>query len=1223
MSSTPLFVTGRQHRPVLNAIGRTLIGAILFNALSPLSVLANDKPAPSPAAQRQLQQYAALNQKIEAAKAEKVRTPAERLARDFQQAQDLVRSLHADQRSRAPKAKPGEREPMEMRAVGPDIRIEVERSPLDRLSDERRAASETRLREHLRTLTQARVGVRADFDATRRELQAKKLPAEILARHDQAVRDFEQRAAEFDRAAKAWTDGTDDVKSQALADLDDFFKRYPATRTAAPLDPKKLPWRAPEPTTRQPADTQTAWFQNLWGAPKVMLAQAGGTGTGIGPINFNVPPEPGQAPTETDLAATEDAPISDVVRQQAAALGNNPVRILSWARNTLEWVPSWGSVQGADTTVTLRRGNATDIASATIALLRAAKIPARYVVGTIEVDAAKLQNWVGGASTPEMAIDLLQQGGVAASSVVAGGRIIKVRLEHVWVKAFVNWLPSRGARQGSADQHVNPNGPLNAWVDLDPSFKQYSFSTPLDLNAMPFDVGALQAAATAGAAIDTQTGTLLGLNEPTIQVELGKYAAQAQAYIDSQIASADLSAERLFKQRQIVGEYHDLLPGVLQNKVLLAKPLGALPESMRHAVTVKLRDPNGIDGETLVSYRTSLAALGYKRLGVTYQPTSDADRAVLNAYRSANSLPAYLVMVRPQITVEGQSVAQGPAVRMGMPQAWVAEFSDPRGVNSGEVPFKNVAGDEIVFGINTNGVNPDLVYQRLAAQGGAASAAANLEKGALLYWLECDLLEQLSAQHTKTLTLRLPSVIEMSAPLTTHYFLGIPRSGSYQSFSGDAKRQLAAVAADNPAARRMQYVSAGVQASVLEGSVMDQLFHRPAETSVSATQFLAIAARQGQRIFAITGENLATALPQLSVSEDVKADIVSAVSNGMIAITPEREISNKGYTGLGYILLDPATGAGAYLIDGGRNGLSTPTCEGETAPPVADVGVSSLFAPEGLAFALVPPAGAGATAAEAARIAAIREAIKRAALPLARQVAVTVAPRLLLAAVAVGPAATVIVATAAAVALTLAVIMLAYQIKLIIAEAGIDAPGRTEEDTTCTCKKDPNNPKCGCKYKAVPRRPSYPEKLDSPYERRVDWHHRCADNNSSFSFRGYDVEITDQEGDSITVDAFDEATKTAIEVKTSFKNEEYSPYVKDRWLSKVTPQIDKQAKIAANCKWQYKVITNKDWQGPVFEGLGIDKESKTKSNMKVVKLENCASKPIVDDPAETPDTPVD
>lgn len=40
-------VTGRPHRPVLNAIARTLIRP---NALS---VLANDKPAPSPAVQRQ------------------------------------------------------------------------------------------------------------------------------------------------------------------------------------------------------------------------------------------------------------------------------------------------------------------------------------------------------------------------------------------------------------------------------------------------------------------------------------------------------------------------------------------------------------------------------------------------------------------------------------------------------------------------------------------------------------------------------------------------------------------------------------------------------------------------------------------------------------------------------------------------------------------------------------------------------------------------------------------------------------------------------------------------------------------------------------------------------------------------------------------------------------------------------------------------------------------
>ncbi|PTT87902.1 hypothetical protein DBR42_10770, partial [Pelomonas sp. HMWF004] len=102
--SAPLFVTGRKHRPVLNSIGRMLIGVLVFNAMSPLSVLAQDQPVVSVAAQRQLQQLAALNQKVEQAKAERSRSPAERLTRDFQQAQDLVRTLHADQRARAAQA---------------------------------------------------------------------------------------------------------------------------------------------------------------------------------------------------------------------------------------------------------------------------------------------------------------------------------------------------------------------------------------------------------------------------------------------------------------------------------------------------------------------------------------------------------------------------------------------------------------------------------------------------------------------------------------------------------------------------------------------------------------------------------------------------------------------------------------------------------------------------------------------------------------------------------------------------------------------------------------------------------------------------------------------------------------------------------------------------------------------------------------------------------------
>lgn len=50
------------------------------------------------------------------------------------------------------------------------------------------------------------------------------------------------------------------------------------------------------------------------------------------------------------------------------------------------------------------------------------------------------------------------------------------------------------------------------------------------------------------------------------------------------------------------------------------------------------------------------------------------------------------------------------------------------------------------------------------------------------------------------------------------------------------------------------------------------------------------------------------------------SDIRDAISAGREVTAHERNISVKGWTGLGYVILAPTTGAGAYLIDGGANG---------------------------------------------------------------------------------------------------------------------------------------------------------------------------------------------------------------------------------------------------------------------------------------------------------------
>ncbi|RRR98862.1 transglutaminase family protein, partial [Aquabacterium soli] len=185
-------------------------------------------------------------------------------------------------------------------------------------------------------------------------------------------------------------------------------------------------------------------------------------GNSLEGLEFVTPPEPGVAPTAADLAETPETQRTAAIKAKALELGNNPVNIQNWVRNNVEWVPTWGAIQSAQDTLDKKRGNAIDIASLEIALLRAAKIPARYQFGTIELPAEQVMNWVGGVSKPEAAQQLLGQGGIANRGLIEGGRISKIRMEHAWVQAYVNWLPSRGAKQGSATQHPSPQGQRNA-----------------------------------------------------------------------------------------------------------------------------------------------------------------------------------------------------------------------------------------------------------------------------------------------------------------------------------------------------------------------------------------------------------------------------------------------------------------------------------------------------------------------------------------------------------------------------------------------------------------------------------------------------------------------------------------------------------------------------------------------------------------------------------------
>jgi transglutaminase-like putative cysteine protease len=93
---------------------------------------------------------------------------------------------------------------------------------------------------------------------------------------------------------------------------------------------------------------------------------------------------PGNVSDPILLAATVDADTNDpFIQEQAAALNYDPAQIFSFLHDDIGYNSYLGSVRGARGTLWSSAGNALDVASLGVALMRASGIPAQYVSGTL------------------------------------------------------------------------------------------------------------------------------------------------------------------------------------------------------------------------------------------------------------------------------------------------------------------------------------------------------------------------------------------------------------------------------------------------------------------------------------------------------------------------------------------------------------------------------------------------------------------------------------------------------------------------------------------------------------------------------------------------------------------------------------------------------------------------------------------------------------------------
>jgi hypothetical protein len=240
------------------------------------------------------------------------------------------------------------------------------------------------------------------------------------------------------------------------------------------------------------------------------------------------------------------------------------------------------------------------------------------------------------------------------------------------------------------------------------------------------------------------------------------------------------------------------------------------------------------------------------------------------------------------------------------------------------------------------------------------NAAEYLHQIQLHYWMESDYFASLTGRALGVHMLRLPSVGVFSSPLSARYLFGTPVSAVYQSRLMDVKRSFVGAAGADPRKVVAAVVQSGYIGSFMEAQAFDQYENDPIRKSISAVQLISDAVTVGIPVYHVTAENSAAVMPLLAVDAAVRADVASAVAAGKTVLVPERSFDRGPWRGIGYIVQDERTGAGAYLISGGLGGGGLFDCLPELDPKWIPIIVLVLLlillillAPE-LAPALVP-----------------------------------------------------------------------------------------------------------------------------------------------------------------------------------------------------------------------------------------------------------------------------
>ncbi|PJC36798.1 hypothetical protein CO046_03860 [Candidatus Peregrinibacteria bacterium CG_4_9_14_0_2_um_filter_53_11] len=623
---------------------------------------------------------------------------------------------------------------------------------------------------------------------------------------------------------------------------------------------------------------------------------------------------------EDARADDQEVIIDETIRDLALELHNNPVEIMNYVRNHIAYEPYYGAKKGSVGCLSEGLCNDVDASSLTIALLRAAGIPARYKKSVAVFNVEQLQNLLGVDRTssvyaalywnkvPVFVVSGLDLGPDPSIDTIDLSGETQLGLEWVFVEAFYDY-DERGGKINNTlffdgVQSTNELRSLlepygkKQWIPLDPTLKEYG-RTQRDVlvETSNFNVENFW----------NNFFSYQGSLSP-----LDKFIQDLEQASGRSVADNTSSRDTLIQNYTVLPATlpYGLASGGNDEVQIDTEVFSVLPNERRQQVKFSLKRK---DNSQIVFSKTFYASEADNvDFDLKYEGATPQDAQLIADQGGIASTPVELVQIKPYLVSATQRFAgieggNAPAVRIGDDLIMGFELF---------VKGESVYGDE-KFSTAGNHEGIVIVFSRVEDRpyladnsdtliaGNAAIARAYLmdvqNKGEKLSGI-FDIgynFHFLRAVVTQTRDLR-----EVDGTPTTFDFGGL---------SLDATSYIVSYSHRGPhqAHRKDFHLVWGLQSSYEEAQIFNDLGGLTGISTVKGLQY-ASGRPNEYTIHTITSQNEGV-IDSLNLPANVRQNMHADVQQGRTITTPNTAVQQGAWRGVLYISLE-ADGAGTYAI---------------------------------------------------------------------------------------------------------------------------------------------------------------------------------------------------------------------------------------------------------------------------------------------------------------------